>query len=73
MADGQWFNVANSIRNVLRSEEKFHHLYFEATEWKEDSTLKVKVTGHGEPNRAGFERGFIHNGAKNLSPSLTTQ
>lgn len=32
MAEDQWFNVANSIRNVLRSEEKFHRLYFEATE-----------------------------------------
>ena len=65
MADGQWFNVANSIRNVLRSEEKFHHLYFEATEWKEASTLEVKVTGNSEPNRTGYERRLIHNGAKN--------
>ena len=65
MAEGQWFNVANSIRNVLRCEEKFHHLYFEATEWKEASTLEEKVTGYSEPNRTGDERGLIHNGARN--------
>ena len=69
IAEVKLFNVADSIRNGLRSEEKNHHVYFEATEWKEDSTLKVKVTGYGDQNRVGFERGFIADAAKNLSGS----
>ena len=69
MAEAKLFNVEDSIHNVLRSEEKNHHVYFEATEWKEDSTLKVKVTGYGDQNRVGFEREFIADGADNLSAS----
>jgi hypothetical protein len=69
MAEAKPFNVADSIHNVLESEWKNHHVYFEATEWKEDSTLKVKVTDYSDQNRAGFEHGFIDDAAKNLSAS----
>jgi hypothetical protein len=70
VAEGKLINVADSIRRVLESEQKNHHVYFEATEWKDGSTLKVKVTGYGEQNRAGFERWFVYDAAKNKSTLL---
>src|ERR1043166_5005806 len=73
VAEGKLINVADSISKALKSEQKNHHLYFEATGWKDGSTLKVKVTGYGEQNRAGFERWFLYYAAKNQSTLLPTK
>ena len=73
VSEGKLINVADSILKVLESEQKNHHIYFEGTAWKEGSRLKVKVTGYGEQNRAGFERWFVYDTAKNQSVSLPTK
>jgi hypothetical protein len=73
VAEGKLINVADSIRKLLESEQKNHHVYFEASEWKDGSTLKVKVTGYGEQNRAGFERWFVYDVVTHQSMSLSTK
>jgi hypothetical protein len=45
VANGTLIDVTEPIRQALNSEHANHHLYFQAMEWRNDSTIKVRVAG----------------------------
>ncbi len=54
---GKAINLSEEFRQRVtqKSVERNHHVYFEATEWLTENTVKLKIHGYGDVDPNGFE------------------
>jgi len=60
--------IEDEFRKKVKESAKLlanHHFYFEAVEWLDDRTVKIRLYGHGEVNPSGFNYFYKYDVEKN--------